>query len=169
MKRRITKSEKFPIFRYTGIVSGKKISRDIIHRPNISAIIAYKDGKILILSQNRFPNGTNIEIPSGTLEKNENPIDCAYREFEEETGYKSEQMIPFFNFYTSIGYSTQLVHCFIANDFKKIGKQNLDDGEILVVKNISFKKLLNMALNGKIVDSITLSCVLFFAIKKRLI
>ena len=78
-------------------------------------------------------------------------------------------MIPFFSFYTSIGYSTQQVHCFIAKDFEKNGKQNLDDDEMLQVKKIQFKKLLKMALNGKIIDSITLSSVLLFAIKKKLI
>ena len=169
MKRKILKSEKFPIYRHTTIISGAKISRDIVHRPDIAAILAYKDGHILVVSHNRFPNQTDIEIPSGNMEKNEKPIACAFREFEEETGYQSKKMIPFFSFYTSIGYSTQRVNCFIAKDFEKNGKQNLDDDEMLQVKKIQFKKLLKMALNGKIIDSITLSSVLLFAIKKKLI
>ena len=78
-------------------------------------------------------------------------------------------MTPFFTFFTSIGYSTQRVHCFIASDFQKISKPNLDHGEFLKVEIMSFSKLIKMAQTGKIVDSLTLSSILNFAIKKKLI
>ena len=138
MMRKISKSEKFPIFRHKTIINRKNISRDIIHRPDISAIIAYKNKKIIVVKQNRFPNGIDIEIPSGNIEKNESPLDCANREFLEETGYIANKMTPFFTFFTSIGYSTQRVHCFIASDFQKISKPNLDHGEFLKLKSCHF-------------------------------
>ena len=72
-------------------------------------------------------------------------------------------------FFTSIGYSTQRVHCFIASDFQKTSKLNLDSGELLKMKVISFSKLMKMIKDGKIIDSITLSSVLSFAIKNKLI
>jgi ADP-ribose pyrophosphatase len=169
MKRKIIQSKLFPVYKHTTIVDGKKISREIIHRPNVSAIIAFEKEKILVVSQNRFPNEIDIEIPSGTIEKNETPIQAAHREFLEETGYEAKKMIPLTSFYTSIGYSTQKVFCFIAKDFTKIGSPNLDDGELLEVKSFQFKKIMKMALSGKIVDSITLSSVLFFGIKNNLI
>ena len=168
MKRRILKSKKFPIYRYSTTISGKKISRDIVHRPNVSAIIAFKNNKILVVSQNRFPNETDIEIPSGNIEKNESPIQAAHREFLEETGYQAKEMIPLVSFYTTIGYSTQKIFCFVAKDFKKIANPNLDEDELLRIKTFKFEKLMNMALNGKIIDAITLSSVLFFAIKNKL-
>ena len=169
MKRKISKSDKFPLFRHKTTIRGKNISRDIVHRPDVSAIIAYKNKKIIVVKQNRFPNGTDIEIPSGNIEKNESPLDCANREFLEETGYIANKMIPFFTFFTSIGYSTQRVHCFIASDFQKISKPNLDDDEFLKVEIMLFSKLMKMVQAGKIIDSLTLSSVLNFAIKKKLI
>ena len=169
MKKKILQSKKFPIYRYTSVIEGKKTSRDIIHRPNVSAVIAYKNGRILVVSQNRFPNGVNIEIPSGNIEKNETPLKCAYREFLEETGYKSKKMIPLVSFYTTVGYSTQKVFCFVTKDFKKISNPNLDKGEFLKVKDLQFNKLIKMVLAGKIIDSITLSSILFFVIKNKLI
>ena len=169
MKRKISKSDKFPLFRHKTTIRGKNISRDIVHRPDVSAIIAYKNKKIIVVKQNRFPNGIDIEIPSGNIEKNENPLECANREFLEETGYVANKMIPFFTFFTSIGYSTQRVHCFVASDFHKISKPNLDSGEFLKTEIMSFSKLIKLSLSGKIVDSITLSSILSFAIKQKLI
>ena len=78
MKRKILKSHKFPIYRHTSKINGKTISRDIVHRPNVSAIIAFKNNKILVVSQNRFPNETDIEIPSGNIEKNETIIQFGF-------------------------------------------------------------------------------------------
>ena len=138
MKRKIIQSKLFPVYKHTTIVDGKKISREIIHRPNVSAIIAFEKEKILVVSQNRFPNGVDIEIPSGTIEKNETPIQAAHREFLEETGYEAKKMIPLTSFYTSIGYSTQKVFCFIDDcDWLDIGR--IEDYEIATEQFISQK------------------------------
>tara|TARA_B110000438_G_scaffold160694_1_gene153969 strand:+ start:4009 stop:4518 length:510 start_codon:yes stop_codon:yes gene_type:complete len=169
MKRKILKSDKFPIFRHKTTIYGKNIVRDIVHRPDVAAIIAYHNKKIIVVRQNRFPNGIDIEIPSGNIETHETPIQSANREFIEETGYTAKKMIPFFTFFTSIGYSTQRVHCFIASDFQKTSKLNLEPGELLKMEVMSFSKLIKMIMDGKITDSITLSSILSFAIKKKLI
>lgn len=169
MIRKILKSEKFPIYHHSTIIDGKRISRDIVHRPNVSAIIAFQNDRMIVVSHNRFPNGNNIEIPSGNIEKDETPVQAAHREFLEETGHRAKKMIPMISFYTSIGYSTQKIFCFVAKDFTKISEPSLDDGELLDVKIMSFKKLIKMVMNGEIVDSITLSSILYFGIKKKLI
>ena len=167
MKRRILKSKKFPIYNYSTKINNQSVSRDIIERPNIAAIVAVKNNQILVVKCQRFPNGVDIEIPSGNIEKGEKPIETAFREFKEETGYVAKKMIPFLKFYTSIGYSTQTVNCFIAEEFELTGKPKLDSGEFLTVKKLDFNKLLKMILSGKIIDSITISAVLTYALKKK--
>ena len=74
MKQRISKSEKFPIYNYTTRIKNQIVSRDIVERPNVAAIIAVKDNKILTVRINRFPNGVDIEIPSGNIEKGEKTL-----------------------------------------------------------------------------------------------
>tara|TARA_Y100000310_G_scaffold345718_1_gene468773 strand:+ start:8732 stop:9241 length:510 start_codon:yes stop_codon:yes gene_type:complete len=169
MKRKILKSKDLPIYRYTTNISGKKISRDIIHKQDISIIIAFKNNSIVIVSQNRFPNGNSLELPSGLVEKHEKPIDAAYREFSEETGYKAKKMIPFFSFYSWIGYSNQKVYCFIAKDFTKSGTLDLDKNELISPKIINFQKFLKLVKNGKIHEPCTIITTLTFAMKKNLI
>ena len=169
MKRKILKSKNFPIYRYTTNISGKKISRDIIHKQDISIIIAFKNDTIITVSQNRFPNGNSLELPSGLVEKHEKPIDAAYREFSEETGYKAKKMIPFFNFYSWIGYSNQKVYCFIAKDYTKSGKLDLDNNEFISTKIVNFQNFLKLIKNGKIHEPCTIIATLTFAMKKKLI
>ena len=167
MRKRIHNSKKFPVYKHTTIISGKKVSREIVKRPDIAAIVAIEDTKIILVEQNRFPNGTDLEIPSGHLERKEKPIDCAFREFREETGYEAKKMIPFLKFYTSIGHSTQKVYCFVAQDIKKSGKPILDDGEFLKIRKIDYDKMVKMIISGKVVDSITISAILTHATKTR--
>jgi ADP-ribose pyrophosphatase len=167
MKQRIFKGKKFSIYNYSTKIKNQPVSRDILEKPNIAAIVAVKNNQILVVKCQRFPNGVDIEIPAGEIEKGEKPIEAALREFREETGHVAKKMIPFLKFYISIGYSTQTVNCFIAEEFELAGKPKLDPDEFLTVKKLDFNKLLKMILSGKIIDSITISAVLTYALKKK--
>ncbi|MEX1996089.1 MAG: NUDIX hydrolase, partial [Nitrosopumilaceae archaeon] len=111
--------------------------------------------------------GYVLEIPAGTLEKGEKPRKCAFRELKEETGYEAKSMTSLIKYYPSIGYNTELIHCFVASGLKKSSKLKLDADEIISVVKIDFKKVLRMILSGKIVDSKTICAVLTYAMKKK--
>ena len=123
---------------------------------------------MILVKQHRFPHGYVLEIPAGTLEKKEEPIKCAFRELEEETGYRAKKMIPLITYYPSIGYNTEKIHCFVASGLKKIANLKLDEDEILSVVKIDLKKLLTMIKTGKIQDSKTICAVLTYIAKKKL-
>jgi ADP-ribose pyrophosphatase len=127
-----------------------------------------EDDKVILVKQHRFPHGFVLEIPAGTLEKRENPLKCAFRELEEETGYRAKKMTPLISYYPSIGYNTEIIHCFVATGLKKIADLSLDDDEILSVVKISLKRLIGMIKSGKIQDSKTICAVLTYASKKKL-
>ena len=168
MKKGVPKSSKYPIYRYSTIINNRKISRDIIKRPDIAAIIAVEKGQFILEQQNRFPNGNVIEIPSGHLKKGEKPMQCAFREFKEETGYEAKKMKPLLTFYPQVGYTTHKVHCFVATGIKKTGMPKLDKEEFLDVMKINVEVLVKMILSGEIVDSITICAVLSYYFKKYL-
>ena len=52
---------------------------------------------------------------------------------------------------------------------KKTKNRNLDYDEFISIREISFKKLFKMVLDGKIVDSKTICAVLAYDAKKKLI
>ena len=154
---------------YDGIIEGKKVKREVIEHKGAAAMLAFDEkGKVILVKQHRFPHGYVLEIPAGTLEKGEKVETCAFRELEEETGYAAKKMTPLISYYPSIGYNSEIIHCFVASGLKKKSNLNLDADEILSVEKIEFPKLLRMILTGKIQDSKTICAVLAYAYKKKL-
>jgi ADP-ribose pyrophosphatase len=154
---------------YDGNIEGRNVRREVIEHRGAAAMLAFdKDGKVILVKQHRFPHGYVLEIPAGTLEKKEEPIKCAFRELEEETGYRARKMTPLITYYPSIGYNSEVIHCFIASGLKKISDLKLDEDEILSVVKMDLKKILAMIRTGKIQDSKTICAVLSYAVMKKL-
>ena len=154
---------------YDGKIEGRKVKREVIKHRGAAAMLAFDENKkVILVKQHRFPHGYVLEIPAGTLEKKEKPIKCAFRELEEETGYRAKKMTHLITYYPSIGYNAEIIHCFLASGLKKISDLKLDEDEILSVVKMDFRKLLSMIKTGKIQDSKTICAVLTYAAKKKL-
>ncbi|QLH07743.1 NUDIX hydrolase [Nitrosopumilus ureiphilus] len=168
-KRKIYEGKILGLSVYDGKIEGRKVKREIIEHRGAAAMLAFdEEKKVILVKQHRFPHGYILEIPAGTLEKREESVKCAFRELEEETGYRAKKMIPLITYYPSIGYNTEVIHCFIASGLKKIADLKLDDDEILSVVKMDLKKLLKLIKTGKIQDSKTICAVLTYAAKKKL-
>ena len=169
-KKKIFEGRVLSLSLYNGIIEKKRVRREIIEHRGAAAMLAIEKDKIILVKQHRFPHGYVLEIPAGTLNKGEkDPKKCAFRELKEETGYEAKKMIPLMKYYPSIGYNTELIHCYVATGLKKSSDLKLDDDEILSVVKVDFKKVLRMILSGKITDSKTICAVLTYAIKKKLV
>jgi len=167
MKKKIYEGKVLSLSIYTIPVNKRKVAREVVEHRGAAAILAIDKGQILLVKQYRFPHGYVLEIPAGTLEKGEEPRKCAFRELKEETGHVAKKMTPLIKYYPSIGYNTELIHCFVASGIKKSSKLKLDADEIISVVKVDFKKVLRMILSGKIVDSKTICAVLTYAMKKK--
>jgi len=153
---------------YDIVVNGRKVKREMIEHRGAAAMLAFdENNKLILVKQHRFPHGYVIEIPAGTLEKGEDPKKCAFRELEEETGYKAKKMKHLISYYPSIGYNREIIHCFIASGLKKNAELKLDDDEILSVIKMDIKKVITMINNGKIQDSKTICAVMVYVSKNK--
>lgn len=55
----------------------------------------FEDGTTVLVRQWRYPwRETSWEVPAGTLEEGEDPLDCARRELREEAGLASDRWTP---------------------------------------------------------------------------
>lgn len=167
MKKKIFKGKVLSLNVYTLFLNKRRITREIIEHPGASAILAIEGDKVLLVRQHRYPRGYVLEIPAGTLEKGESPLKCAFRELREETGYTAKKMSPLIKYYPSIGYNTEIIHCYVASDLRKDGNVRLDHDEIMSVVKLDFKKVLKMIMSGKITDSKTICSVLTYAMKNK--
>ena len=167
MRKNVFKGRVLSLSLYTLSVNKRKITREVIEHPGAAAILAIENGKVLLVRQYRFPHGYVLEIPAGTLEKDEKPLKCAHRELREETGYTAKKMVPLIKYYPSIGYNTEIIHCYLASGSKKAGELQLDQDEIMSVVKMDLDKVIKMILSGKITDSKTICAVLAYNTKSK--
>ena len=87
--------------------NGQTSSREWIDHPGAVCLIpVLPDDKICLIRQFRYGPGEEfIEIPAGKLDSGEAPLDCAYRELEEETGYRANKLTFLTNIHPAIGFS----------------------------------------------------------------
>jgi len=144
----------------------KYSKREIIEHGGGVAIIAIKEGKIVLVKQYRKAIEKSIyELPAGKLESTESPKECAIREFAEETGYESNKMKFLFNFYSSPGFSNELINLFIAEDISFVGA-NPDEDEYIEAVEIPFKDAFQMIKSGEIIDAKTIIGLLYVSNKQ---
>lgn len=131
--------------------------REIIEHNGGVAIIALDEQKnILMVKQFRKAiEDVLLELPAGKLEAKEDPLECAKRELEEETGYKTENIELITSFYTSPGFSNEKLYIYLAKDLKK-GTVNLDEGEFLESYKYKAQEVYKMIEENKIEDGKTI-------------
>lgn len=120
------------------------------------AILAEADGKFVLIRQYRHSVKEYIlEIPGGSIERNEDPKEAAKRELLEETGYEACSIISFGSFYPTVGSSYERCHLYYAK-CKKREKQHLDPLEYLEVELTSSADLEKMINEGTFLHSMGL-------------
>tara|TARA_B100000508_G_scaffold123449_1_gene106149 strand:- start:196 stop:714 length:519 start_codon:yes stop_codon:yes gene_type:complete len=163
------KGKNINITLYETKLNGTRISQEIVEQGNVVAILAIDGDEAILVNEFRYPVGYVLEIPAGSVDKGETPLKCAKRELLEETGYKAKKIEHLIRFFPKLGYNTQIIDCYVATELTKISEPNLDEDELITVKKIKFRKLLNMINNGKIYGSYTICAVMVYAARKKLI
>ena len=138
--------------------NGKSTARDIIKHPGATAVIAFIDEEnIILVEQFRLALNKNLlEIPAGKLDKGEEPIKCAKRELQEETGYIANNLEYLGTIATAPGFCDEIIYLYKASNLT-IGNKNEDDDEFTNVKIININKVKEMIKNGEIIDGKTIS------------
>jgi ADP-ribose pyrophosphatase len=129
--------------------------REVAIHPGGAVVIPMKDdGKVILVKQFRYPlQKAILEFPAGKLDKNEDPLFCAVRELEEETGYRSENVVKLGKIYSTPGFCTEILHIYLAKDLLS-GSHNRDEGEYgMEVLEYSVKELEKMIMSGELMDA----------------
>src|SRR3954462_1115560 len=143
--------------------AGKRTQREIVVHPGAVVTLPFFDDKTILLIRNKRYTIQQIllELPAGTLEHGESPMNCAGRELQEETGYLASRMKPIVNFYSSPGVMTERMYAFAAFGLQK-SNQALEEGEELEVFSVDFTEAVSMIRDGQIQDGKTIATLLFY-------
>jgi ADP-ribose pyrophosphatase len=143
--------------------SGYASVREFVAHPGAAVILPIMDnGDLVLIRTKRFAVDQMLwELPAGTLEQDEKPIDTAKRELEEETGYRANSIEPLLQFHSSPGICNEVLYAFVAHRLEYHGQQ-LDDNEEIEVEVHSWSTVEELITNGSICDAKTLSVLLYY-------
>jgi ADP-ribose pyrophosphatase len=142
---------------------------EMIRHSGASAIVPFlgdpagNDPQILLLKQYRYAADDFLyEIPAGRLDPGEEPIDCARRELMEETGCEAERIEHLYSFYTTPGFTDEMIHAFMAVGLER-GESRLETDEFITVETMTLSHALGLIQKGEIKDAKTALAILYAA------
>ena len=148
-------------------VNGHIAHWDYIHHDGAAVVVPVAaEGKILMVRQYRNAlDRYTLELPAGKLDEPDEPkIQCAYRELEEETGFRTEHMEYLISVNTTVAFCNEAIDIFVARDLIP-SKQHLDEDEEINVEAWEVKDLEELIYSGKMTDGKTIAGILAYARK----
>jgi ADP-ribose pyrophosphatase len=150
--------------RYLPQPDGTRHLREIVeHAPGAAVVAVDDDGQVLLVRQLRpAVDAALLELPAGLVDDGEAPIDCARRELAEETGFAATTLEPLLRFYTSPGFSTELIHLFVATGLREARVEHDEEEQIEVVR-LPLEDAIRQVTQGEISDAKTVAGLLAYA------
>jgi ADP-ribose pyrophosphatase len=141
----------------------KEVSWEVVVHPGAVVVLpVMDDGRVLMIRNHRYSvHQVLIELPAGTLEKGEDPMNCAGRELLEETGYLAGKLQRIGAFYSSPGVLTEKLYAFAAYHLERKSTALEEDEEIEIMP-VLFDDALKMIDTAEIMDAKTIATLLMY-------
>jgi ADP-ribose pyrophosphatase len=135
--------------------------REIVEHPGAVAIVAVdtQDNVVLVRQLREPARKELLELPAGTLDRDEEPLASARRELAEETGLSGGDWRHAASFWTTPGFCREVMHVFFAERVEE-GEQSLEADESIELVRIPVAKL--AAHIGEFEDAKTLAGLLLY-------
>ena len=140
--------------------NGIEREKVIVHPSNAVAILPIAGERCKLVKQYRYAIDQYIfEAPAGTIEPGEDPLQTAYRELIEETGFSAQNIVEKGFIYTTPGYTDEKIFLFEARDLSPSTEFGKDEDEVIEVVDAAIRDLPDMIRNGTIVDAKTICLI----------
>lgn len=121
-----------------------------------------KNQEIVLTRQYRHGVQEEIwEIPGGSVDKGESPLESAKRELMEETGFASHTFIEVGHGSPVPAIFTNTVYYFLALDAERIGEQSAWDAKFIDVVLTPLEEVITMAKRGDLPSALNTSALFF--------
>jgi len=132
------------------------------HNGSVAILPLVDDNHICLIKSRRLTvNEILIEVPAGTREPNEPPLETARRELIEETGYRAGRLELLTSYYPSPGMLSEMMHIFIASDLTP-GDPAREENEQIENYVVTWDESLAMIDSGEIHDGKTIIALLMY-------
>jgi ADP-ribose pyrophosphatase len=151
-------------FRYE---DGGEADRELVHHDGAVGVVAHDGQQLFLVRQPREAVGVPdlLELPAGKLDVDGEPPEAtARRELAEEIGKAAHQWEHLHSFYTSVGFSDEQVHVYLATDLYDVERPDIEEEERIELVTWPLADL--DALIDAVEDSKTL--IGLYALRRRL-
>ena len=139
-----------------------------VHFKNVAVAILPIDeqGNTRLVGQSRYTLGEySWELPMGGAASQENPLHAARRELQEETGLTADNWSELMRLHPSNSITDELGIVFVARDLAE-GTASLEESEDITVKTVSLDEAVQMAMDGRITDALSVAALLRYRIER---
>jgi ADP-ribose pyrophosphatase len=144
--------------------SGGRARREIVEHPGAVAMLAWDGERLGMVHQWRqAAGGTMLEIPAGTMERGEQPLETARRELAEEIGMAAADWLAGPSFFTAPGFCTEYLSLFLATGLTDADPGSTPDEEEIEVEWLGLDDALRAIDDGRVVDAKSVAGILWLA------
>lgn len=146
---------------------GRRTRIEVVEHVAAVTMVPLDDsGHLWFIRQYRHSVGeTVLELPAGTLHNGEDPALGAARELQEEIGMQAATLEHLASFWLAPGYSTELMHAYLATGLSPAILPQ-DEDEIIAVAKLSIAEALAAVARGELRDAKSLAAL--FAASRKL-
>ena len=142
--------------------SGTEAEREVIRHLGAAVVLPLLDGgRTILVNQFRYPMGEELlELPAGKLDPGEDPAECAARELAEETGWRAGEIHDLGSFFTTPGFTDEVLHAFVATGLEHSPGIEPDPDEAIEIVTMTVEEALEACHDSRIRDGKTLATIL---------
>ena len=138
------------------------VRETVVHPGAVAVLPLLDDGRVCLIRNYRVAVDEElIELPAGTIDAGEDPLETARRELAEETGYRAARFERLHEFWISPGILNERMHLFLATGLTA-GAPALQAGERIHTLLVEWDEALAMVADRRIRDAKTLLGLLYY-------
>lgn len=129
----------------------------MVRHKGAAAVVPVDDeGNVYLVRQHRVVvDLMTLEIPAGKLDYvGEDPLACAHRELEEETGLRAGKMEKLTHVVTTPGFCTEQIGLYLATELSQ-HEDHPDPDEFLHVEKMPLSEAVSRVMSGELCDAKT--------------
>jgi len=132
------------------------------YNPEVTILALTKKQEIMLIKEYR--HGVRkiiLQLPGGSVDEGENPLEAAKRELLEETGYQSDTFIEIGQVNPNPANYSNTMYAYLALDAEQIPDRNLDETDQIELVLTPLEDVITMAKGGELLHSLTISTIYF--------